>query len=84
MTLSVQGGNDKTEVHLSGYFEPNADDQEDDMFYGDEDEEGEEDLDDESDEDEKAGKPVAKDAVALAQSLKQAKINSNKNASAKI
>lgn len=37
------------------------------MFYGDEDEEGEEDLnDDDSDKDEKAGKPVAKDTVALA------------------
>lgn len=66
MTLSVQGGSDKTEVHLSGYFEPNGEEQDDDMFYGDEDEEGEEDLE-ESDDD---TKPVPKDAVALAHSLK--------------
>ena len=26
VTLTVQGGNDKTEVHLSGYFEPNGED----------------------------------------------------------
>jgi len=75
VTLSVQGGNDKTEVHLSGYFEPNGEDQDDDMFYGDEAEEGEEDLEDESDDEPKE---------SLAKSLKQAKINSNKNASAKI
>lgn len=80
MTLSVQGGSDKTEVHLSGYFEPNGEEQDDDMFYGDEDEEAEEDLE-ESDDD---TKPVPKDAVVLAHSLKQAKINSSKNASAKI
>lgn len=80
VTLTVQGGSDKTEVHLSGYFEPNGEDQDDEMFYGDEDEEGEEDLEDSDDE----TKPVPKDAVALANSLKQAKINSSKNASAKI
>lgn len=51
VTLTVVGGNDKTEVHLSGYFEPNGEDQDDDMFYGDEAEEGEEDLEDESEED---------------------------------
>jgi hypothetical protein len=26
VTLSVHGGNDKTEIHLSGYFEPNGED----------------------------------------------------------
>ena len=41
VTLSVHGGSDKTEVHLSGYFEPNGEDQDDDMFYGEEAEEGE-------------------------------------------
>lgn len=53
------------------------------MFYGDEGEEVEEDLE-ESDEEVVKGKPATKDAAALIQSLKQAKINSNKNASAKI
>ena len=78
VTLSVVGGNDKTEVHLSGYFEPNGEDAEDDMFYGaEDDEEGEEDLE-EDEEDEVVPK------AALAKSLKQAKINSNKNASSKI
>jgi nucleophosmin 1 len=78
VTLSVHGGNDKTEVHLSGYFEPNGEDQEDDMFYGEEAEEGEEDLEEDDDEEFEPKK------ASLTQSLKQAKINSNKNASAKI
>jgi nucleophosmin 1 len=78
VTLSLQGGSDKTEVHLSGYFEPKGEDMDDDMFYG---EEEDEDLDE--DEEEEAGK----DAVAiqaLHKSLKEAKANSNKNASNKI
>ena len=53
------------------------------MFYGDEGEEVEEDLE-ESDEEVVKGKPATKDAAALIQSLKQAKINSDKNASSKI
>jgi nucleophosmin 1 len=77
VTLSVHGGSDKTEVHLSGYFEPNGEDQDDDMFYGEEAEEGEEDLEDEDSEEEPK-------KASLTESLKQAKINSNKNASAKV
>lgn len=77
VTLSVVGGNDKTEVHLSGYFEPNGEEADDDMFYGEEAEEGEDDLDEDEEED---FDPKA----ALTKSLKQAKINSNKNASNKI
>jgi hypothetical protein len=44
-----------SEVHLSGYFEPKGEDMDDDMFYGQEGEDGEdEDLDeDDSEEDAK-------------------------------
>ena len=53
------------------------------MFYEDEGEKVEEDLE-ESDEEVVKGKPATKDAAALIQSLKQAKINSDKNASSNI
>jgi len=78
ITLSVQGGSDKTEVHLSGYFEPKGEDMDDDMFYG---EEEDEDLDEEEEEEVGKGKQAIQ---ALNKSLKEAKANSNKNASNKI
>jgi hypothetical protein len=65
--LSVQGGG---ELHLSGFFEPQRDDMDDNMFMGDEDED--EDEDDEEAPELTNGK--------LNQSLKQAKVNAAKNA----
>ena len=72
VTLYVKG---PAEIHLSGYFEPKGEDMDDDMFYGQE--EGDEAED--SDEDE-AEKPKVK---AVEASLKQAKLNSARNAMAK-
>jgi len=42
LTFSVAG---KGEVHLSGYFEPKGEDMEDDMFYGQEEDDEEENED---------------------------------------
>ena len=74
-------GSGKSEVSLSGYFEPKADDMDDDMFYGQEGaEEDDDDLDDISDDDEdpqeKKGK---KETAKVNENLKQAKANSSKN-----
>lgn len=71
VNLSVRGPG---EVHLSGYFEPKGDDMDDDMFYG------QEDGDEEEDSDEAETAPASK-AKALEKSLRDAKANSNKNAS---
>lgn len=69
MSLFVKG---PSEVHLSGYFEPKGEDMDDDMFYG---QEAEEEDDEDSEEDEKPAKSKAVEA-----SLKQAKLNSARNA----
>ena len=80
VTLFVKG---PSEVHLSGYFEPKGEDADDDMFYGQEGEEDgeDEDLDDEDSEEEV--KPASGAQKAIAANLKQAQVNSAKNASAK-
>ena len=75
VTLFVKG---PSEVHFSGYFEPKGDDMDDDMFYGYE--EGAEEAGD-SDEDSQEEKPAKSKAVEA--SLKQAKLNSARNAMAK-
>lgn len=72
VTLSARGG----EVHLSGYFEPKGDDMDDDMFYGQEDDQEGEDLEDEDSDEEET--PAGKKNIAA--SLNQAKANSQKNA----
>ena len=59
VTLSARGG----EVHLSGYFEPKGDDMDDDMFYGQEDDQEGEDLEDE-DSDEDEATPAGKKNIA--------------------
>lgn len=69
VSLFVKG---PSEVHLSGYFEPKGEDMDDDMFYG---QEAEEEDDEDSEEDEKPAKSKAVEA-----SLKQAKLNSARNA----
>lgn len=90
--MLLKGAPKGTEVSLSGYFEPKGDDMDDDMFGGYGQEEADDDLEDgdsDSDEEEAAdsklvvkGKAVGKkdDQKALAESLKQAIKNKNKNA----
>ena len=77
VTLFSKGPSD---VHLSGYFEPKGDDMDDELMYGQE--EGDEELEDEEDDSEEEKKPVSSSTVAkiVESNLKQAKINSNKNA----
>jgi hypothetical protein len=65
VTLSVSGG----EIHLSGFFEPQRDDVDENMFLEDEDEEDEEDE-------------VEATGGKLSASLKQAKVNAAKNVTA--
>ena len=76
-----------TSVSLSGYFEPKSTDMDDDLFYGQEDEaEEDDDLNDDEDDDledseeEKPSSKSKKDKLTLEQKLKNAKENSNKNA----
>lgn len=76
VTIFVKGPSD---VHLSGYFEPKGDDMDDELMYGNE--EGE-DVEDEEDSEEEV-KPQSAQTKAIEQNLKQAKLNSTKNASTK-
>lgn len=76
VTIFVKGPSD---VHLSGYFEPKGDDMDDELMYGQE--EGDEEIEEEDSEED--DKPVSTATKAIESSLKQAKINSDKNASAK-
>ena len=73
-----------TSVSLSGYFEPKSTDMDDDLFYGQEDEaEDDDELNDEDLEDSEEEKPSSKskkEKLTLEQKLKNAKENSNKNA----
>lgn len=73
-TIFVKGPSD---VHLSGYFEPKGDDLDDEIMYGEE--EGDDEIEDDSDEEE----PKAAVTKAIENNLKQAKINSTKNATSK-
>ena len=75
--LFVKDGSGKTELSLSGYFEPKGDEMDDDMFYGqegaDEDEDEELDDDDEEELDTKKAAGKKKEASKIDQNLKQAK-----------
>ena len=75
VTIFVKGPSD---VHLSGYFEPKGDDMDDEIMYGEE--EGDDEIEDDSDEE----APKAAVTKAIENNLKQAKINSNKNATSKV
>ena len=75
VTIFVKGPSD---VHLSGYFEPKGDDMDDEIMYGEE--EGDDEVEDNSDEEE----PKAAVTKAIENNLKQAKINSTKNAAPKV
>lgn len=85
--LLLKGAPKGTEVSLSGFYEPPSDDMDEDMFMGGAGAEDEDDYGDEESEDEEDEKPVAKakeggkkEAAKLNQSLKQAQVNTAKNA----
>lgn len=73
VTFGVKG---EAEVHLSGYFEPDHGDDEEDMYgdfpYGEEEDDEEEDDEELEDESEEEVKPVAKKPVAIAEAAKKA------------